>query len=1296
MAGVTAPALDSDQRQALERAIGRARKLLETDLAEQAEGRFGVYESGVVDDEESLRLDPSALADRRELVDVIAHLHDQGESEEEAVVHLIREAAFTHLNRLVAIRIAEALDLLPPSLRNGKASQGFRDVLELAPSLGGDETGGYWTYLRLCGDELAGDAPALFDPRNPLLRLAPSPKSLDELVDHLSDPALAGAWEAPDALGWTYQFFNSAEERRKMRDESPAPRNSRELAVRNQFFTPRYVVDFLVHNTLGRRLVESDPSSPLRDELEYLVDPPEKPGAPLVLSEVKVLDPACGSGHFLLGAYDVLERAWELQGVSPEEAAPRILPTLWGIDIDPRCAQVASAALIMRARRHCRTAPLPRPNLITARALPQAPEAWDRALAGLPKDRRTLLEEIKDALVDAPVLGSLLKAEERLAAEIKRAVPETEAEEGTLFEAMGVVSDRFGQVEAEVLTALQRVADGASSTAAERLLAAEAGDAIRFIEAVRQRYDAVLMNPPFGEPVPSSKDYLKAAYPWAPSKDLNLLALFVGRGAEIARQGGYVGAITSRVGLFLVTYEKWRTGILFAKGIIVLADLGFGVMEGALVEAAAYVLGGFSPPFARPGIFLRLLKDADRSTALRKAIEADRLGESDARVFRVPLAELAKVAGSPISYWVAPSIRRLQSELPAIEGNAGLPRQGLATGDDFRFVRASWEVPPWRIARSRDETTQGGRWAPFAKGGEYSPYFTDAHLLVDWEHDGDRVRTFSGSVIRNAHYYFLPGVAWNKRTTSGFGPQVMPAGFVFSTQGPAVVVRAQDDALLLLSVLNSRLLRVILDSRVAAGEGTTSGTAARHYEVGLVQGLPWVGASLNHEQRAALTASAADAVGLLAAEDQVRETTRRFVRSAVLNGRGTIKERTLDHGCEYDAALARGLEGLYESEEALASALDLDDQARRYLDDEYGSHPGAYPRRLDGEDETLGSLYQETSEALVESALRIRGGSRALATKSYFLNRRLELLSHTLQVHPSAIADSRRRLRLLPAWEVVEATGDLISYLVGCAFGRWDIRIGKDASLAPPLPDPFDPVPICPPGMLVGEDGMPTIEAAEGYPLGLPSERILLDEPGHRWNLEETVRKAAAVLFDDPDAILDEAEQNLGKRSLRDYLRKQFFKDHLSRYSKSRRKAPIYWYLSVPSREWGLWLYAPTISRERLFAVAREAARRETTCKATVARLQSELGGATGTPARMLAGQLEADETLAEELRAFRTEADRIAALGWEPDLDDGIILCAAPLADLFPAWPDAFKERANLRKGAYPWASVSEFAEKL
>ncbi len=317
-------ALTADQRVRLESIVGRARRLLEDDLAAQAAGRFGIDPDGTVADPESLRLDASSLAAWHDLVEVIEHLRSEGESRSDAVARLLREAVFTHLNRLVGIRIAETLGLLPASIAAGRRSQGFLDLCELAPLLRGDENGGYWSYLQLCGDELSGDVPALFDPRNPLLALAPSPRALDALIHQLSDASDAKLCGAPDCLGWVYQFFNRKEERDAMRDAG-SPRSSRELAVRNQFFTPRYVVDFLVQNTLGRRLLESDPDSPLANELTLLVEPPREPGPRLDLDELAILDPAVGSGHFLLGAFDLLERAWGISGVPAAQAAPRAL-----------------------------------------------------------------------------------------------------------------------------------------------------------------------------------------------------------------------------------------------------------------------------------------------------------------------------------------------------------------------------------------------------------------------------------------------------------------------------------------------------------------------------------------------------------------------------------------------------------------------------------------------------------------------------------------------------------------------------------------------------------------------------------------------------------------------------------------------------------------------------------------------------------------------------------------------------------------------------------------------------------
>ena len=670
--------LSEGQRSRLERLIGRARALLEADLASQASGRFGIDADGSVADEVSLRLDPSGLADRRDIVEVVTHLRSEGNSPREAAARLLREAVFTTLNRLVAIRIAEALGLLPPSLAEGDRSKGYRDVAELAPVFSSGGANGYWTYLTLCADELADDVPVLFDPRNPLLPLAPSPAALHDLVGLLADPENADLWAAPDCLGWCYQFFNTSEERRAMREASQAPRDSRELAVRNQFFTPRYVVDFLVQNSLGRRLLDAEPSSPLIDDLPLLVDPPTERGRPVELEDVAVLDPACGSGHFLLAAYDLLERAWQHDGIAPHDAAPHIIRSLWGIDIDPRCAQVASAALLFRARRSCPEGVLLRPNVICARSLPATATGLQNMLEKLPKNQATLVKALSEALDDAPVLGPLLRVEERIESEIRASIAGTA--HGHL--AAAVTAEEIAHLQDELLASLGAVADATTATPAERLLAAEAGDAVRFVAAMLRRYDAVLQNPPFGEPVLDTKPYLKAAYSWMPARTCDLLAAFVGRGLELCRPGvGYVGAITSRVGMFLTTFEEWRREVLLGHRLVALVDLGHGVMEQALVEAAAYVIGrddsqevpagepGAIGPArsARPATFVRLLKDADRADGLAAAVGAKRTGDSDPRVFHAALAELDAVPGSPLAYWVSPAIRQLFKDHPPVE-----------------------------------------------------------------------------------------------------------------------------------------------------------------------------------------------------------------------------------------------------------------------------------------------------------------------------------------------------------------------------------------------------------------------------------------------------------------------------------------------------------------------------------------------------------------------------------------------------------------------------------------------------
>ena len=1255
-------ALDGAQRTALSNLIQRARSLLEADLASTLEGEFGIHESdGRIEEADALSLDASQAAVRVDLLDIIAYLRSEGETESTAVERMIREAAFTHLNRLVALRVAEGLAILPEAIGNGLSSQGFRDFAEIAPASASEEWERFRLFVRICADELSSDVPALFDPRNPLLELEPSTASFSELVELFAtvDEAI---WSAPDALGWSYQFFNSAEERREMR-ESSAPRTSRELAVRNQFFTPSYVVEFLVQNGLGAHLAASYPA--LAAELPLLVEVPEPAARPIGLREVSALDPACGSGHFLLGAYDVLEAAWRHAGVEPEDAAPDIVRSLWGIDIDPRATQIAQAAVILRARHHCRT-PLPKPNVICARSLPATPEA-DDLIATLPPHVGRVVRAIADELVVAPLLGPLLKIEERLDREARDAFG-TGQIPGTLSE--GLSEDDAANVESLVLETLATIADQTTSTASQRLFAAEAHDAVRFVEAMCRRYTACLMNPPFGEPVAVSKTYLKAAYPWVPTKDYNLLAVFVGRGLELVEDDGTCAAITSRAGLFQKTFERWRKEVVLGNDLRTLVDLGHGVMEDALVEAAAYVVArredtGMSR-------VVRLLREADRSRALLDAVQNSRAGKEDQRIFEIQVADLHSIEGSPVSYWLNPEIRQLFAELPSLEGAAASVRQGLATGDDFRFVRTAWEVDPARIA-SGLSGSQGRPWVPFAKGGAYSPFWADTHLVLNWGADGRAIKDFDGSVIRNPQFYFVPGLTWTTRTASGFAARLYPSGCVFSNKGNCIFPNDDDDLFAMQGLLSSRLTRAELAGLVAAGDEVTSGGAAKSYEVGLVQKLPW----LEIEDAAAPTRRMALR---RASVDESDELTHRFV-SIISSGRIDI--------------LAQ-LEDSRLVDEAVLAAAGLSEAARSYIDEEVGCQPLAYPKRSDLDSE-IDRLYQLPIAELIDELIASTGGSSAIANLTFVADRRVEVIAHGLKVSPESVLRVVEERRLIAPGEEEEQANRLLSYLFGVAIGRWDARIGADPTLARAPDRLLAPPPRYSPGMLLGPDGLPRAAAPDGYLIALPPDGLLLDQAGHRWDSVARIRTAADAVDAHHPIVDDCLAVVMGRPDLRKYVGTSFFKSHLSRYSMSRRKAPIYWQLQVPSKKWGIWLYMPRLSREMLFAVVRETEQRQRLAEQRIATLQREYDdGGAGRTIAAVSKELDAEQKLAVELVAFRDEAERIAHLGWEPDLDDGAVLNAAPLASLFPAWKDAAKYRKELKQGKYMWSTVSKYADQL
>jgi hypothetical protein len=570
--------------------------------------------------------------------------------------------------------MCEERGLVQECVRNGYDSKGFKLFDQTAAKLGGDTFGRYSLFMQLLFDELAVDLGVLFDRFSLYGLLFPRESALKELLTLINANALAHIWAEDEAIGWVYQYFNSQEERQAMRKASAAPRNSRELAVRNQFFTPRYVVEFLTDNTFGRiwyEMRKGDTS--LKEICRYLVRRPseiflgpdesapddvddasslseqEKLKRPVYVEhrkqkdprDLKILDPACGSGHFLLYAFDLLgiiyREAWEdpespdseVTGASLREdfatlaeleaAVPELILrwNIYGVDIDPRAAQIAALSLWLRAQKawqeqSVKTTDRPRikkSNIVCSEPMPGEKEVLrDFSSRMKPTVLGQLVEVVFDKMQLAGEAGSLLKIEEEIQSAVEEARrqwqtgprPEqvelfpdlAQPKQGEIqFDLTGVTRESFWtQAEERILKNLQAYAGEAEGAehVGRRLFAEDAAQGFAFIDLCRNTFDVVLMNPPFGAASTKSKTYIGKAYPRSKN---DLLASFVERGIDLLHRGSMLGAITSRTAFFLTSYQKWREGVVLGEARpSVMADLGHGVMDSAMVEAAAYVL----------------------------------------------------------------------------------------------------------------------------------------------------------------------------------------------------------------------------------------------------------------------------------------------------------------------------------------------------------------------------------------------------------------------------------------------------------------------------------------------------------------------------------------------------------------------------------------------------------------------------------------------------------------------------------------------------------------------------------
>jgi len=786
---------------------------------------------------------------------------------------LIKDAAATLLQRIVYLRLLEANKLRPRVVIGGWNSPEYKAFREIAADLvlpdksGGkirDDSDGYTTLLQLIFDELALDIPGLFGPVR-MTSLVPVPAAtLRSIITALDDPELESVWTDDTTLGWIYQYWNDPE--REALDAKLAAQKkleNHEIASKTQMFTERYMVEWLLHNSLGQLWlamckkhgwtadVQRDdgdgslldrldarradwrkkreagevaldalmPIAPgLEDRWKYWVPQPmpdDAPGhAPDSVRAIKLLDPACGSGHFLVIAFELLFHLYKEEARHRDEAdrpewsdqaiVESILENnLHGIDIDPRAVQIAAAALMLKAKLTCKDAEPRTLNLVApALSLAQLP-ANDPALhalyaaveheTGIPP---ALTAKIIAALAGADHLGSLLKVDVEIDAAIAEwdeklssAVPAKD-DQGSLFTGFG--PKRRKRITAEhakatLLSQLERFLAQHTRGAdlGLRLRGEQLAAGVRFVRMIREgQYDLVVGNPPYqGTSKMADKRYIEQHYSRGKA---DLYAAFLERGLQLVRDGGMSALLTMRNWMFIKQFSALREWLLETFDLRMIGDVDRGAFEDVPDEVVAVVMSIVRnvPPSSTPSVALQptplddKARDSER-TKRKRAVVLAQMGH-----FEFSQRSFQQVPDSPLVYWWSEGEFTAYVAAPKI-GDLCPAREGLTTADNGRFRRRTWEVK--RVGGATE-------WKPLIGGANGRSWIEPCDEYINFSRAGLELKLKPGASVRNERFFMRRGVAF---TTVGaeFGARIYRTPSIFEAKGRSLFPDVPQDVL---------------------------------------------------------------------------------------------------------------------------------------------------------------------------------------------------------------------------------------------------------------------------------------------------------------------------------------------------------------------------------------------------------------------------------------------------------------------------------------------------------------------
>lgn len=723
---------------------------------------------------------------------------------------LVEHCAYTWFNRLCAIRYMELHGYLDHGFRmlSHPETPAAFEVLDHVPEVAEallPENKAQLVEMKLSGNQdealyrelLLGQCHALHHAMPFLFEAVDDEAELllpdnltrtDSILRGLVDDIPEEDWEQVEVIGWLYQFYISEKKDAVIGKVV----KSEDIPAATQLFTPNWIVQYLVQNSVGRQWLQTYPDSPLKDKMEYYIEPAEQ--TPEVQAQlaaitpvsiepesIKVLDPACGSGHILIEAYNVLKNIYEERGYRGRDIPQLILENnIFGLDIDDRAAQLSGFALLMMARQDDRRI-FTRDVRLNVVSLQESlhldiAKLWQQlnfhqqvqtgsmgdmfaeniTLAQTDSAEYQLLMRTLKRFVNAKTLGSLIK------------VPQEEEAELKVF--------------LDALYRLEQEGDFQQKAAAKAF--------IPFIQQawiLAQRYDAVVANPPYmgskgmnGE----LKEFAKNNFPDSKS---DLFAMFIERGFLWLKNAGFNSMVTMQSWMFLSSFENMRKNILNNYTIETMVHMGNGVMKIAFGTNATVFRNKHAPVFQGSYSFTDNDDINNVGYPIQFPTKNKRLKTASANDFR-------KIPGAPIAYWISEKFKNIFSSSEPL-GSVADVKHGLSTGKNDAVVRLWSEIsyPSFnQHCINREDALSGNyKWFPYNKGGDYRKWYGNCEYVLRYDQYGnDLMQTFSGHRHDGKSHYFKEGVTWTFISSSNFAARYSSPGFVFDVSGSTFFVNS--------------------------------------------------------------------------------------------------------------------------------------------------------------------------------------------------------------------------------------------------------------------------------------------------------------------------------------------------------------------------------------------------------------------------------------------------------------------------------------------------------------------------